>query len=250
MAKPDDRLRRIRRRAAGFTLVELMVVIAIIMLLISILAPSAFKAMLIGMKAEVQEFISEISDGAIMFKRDDDHGLFPGQSFGGQGLGSEVLAEALWEKSSNNNGKLDVDNNNPPVEVYAPYKRERIIIVDYDGDGAENYLVCDPSSVHEGDSTQVADTKRAVAYYPCKLANNGTVLADTFYIGHNTLAGPQYLPDINLPENWDGGKWRLTNTNINRIYNYDSFLMIAPFRDGVGQRQYFMEYNVTNIPRD
>jgi len=244
---------RSRRNHRGFTLVELMFVVAILMLLLAILTPATFKAILLAKKTELRTFVTELGKGVTMYRRDEDHGYYPGQQFGDSmqvnGLtGSEILAEAMWEDNTNGNGRLDVF---PPTEKYLAYTPEHILI-----DGSR-YFIADPSSKHVDEDAPDVNTQRIIAYYPSIMENTGgtgnndTQLATVFYRMQNNT-NSNYTPSLSggLPRNRDSGKFQLWNSKIGRFHNYSSYLLVAPFRNSVGQKDFFMEYNVTNIGRD
>ena len=233
-------------RRTGFGTVELIVAIVVIVLLLAgvYLYFMSIRHGEIYRKTELRTFVTEIGKGVMMYAADDDHGYYPGQQFGdsmkNSGVtGSEILAEAMWENDSNNNGKLD---QFPPTEKYLAYSPEHILI-----DGSR-YFIADPTSRHVDEEIVLAD-QRIVAYYPSILQNTGDKLETTFYVNQNTTDDP-YTPNENLPESSDGGKFSLKNKEANKIFNYSSFLLVAPYRDRGGNKEFFREYNVTNIGRD
>lgn len=101
----------------GFTLIELMVVIAIIVILVAILYPSVMSAILTAHAAQVQTRISQLGNGCTLYRGDNNY--YPGQSTSnmtelgrnaavGTTTGSQLLAEALFLDFSDTNW----DNNN------------------------------------------------------------------------------------------------------------------------------------------
>ncbi len=255
-----------RETRTAFTLVELMVVVATLILLLSILAPAAFRAVLMAEKTKIKTFITTAADAITMFK--GDHSLYPGQQWGNTvnalGVtGSEVLAEAFWEPPQVNKqlggkeGSFDLnilrDNNILPNETYMPFKKEYCLIA------GNRAFIADPSSIRKGSGSQPPSTMRAMLYYPAIVGNRGIVgdennrLNGTFYVDQNTQAGVNYLPDTTLNTNVNNGDpLNLINTKFDpsRINNYDAFLLILPFRNTTGNREYFQDYNLTNILKE
>lgn len=90
------------RRRAGFTLVELLTVIVIISILVSILAPSVSKAVMLGKTMKTRALIRDLSDACVAFKSDNRY--YPGQTTKTGSThpdlvankGSMFLAKALW----------------------------------------------------------------------------------------------------------------------------------------------------------
>lgn len=255
-----------RNTRPGFTLVELMVVVATLILLLSILAPAAFRAVLMAEKTKMKTFITTAGDAITMFKGDNK--LYPGQQWGNTvdvlGVtGSEVLAEAFWEPPQVNRqlggkeGAFDLNilnsQNILPNETYMPFKKEYCLIAN------NRSFIADPSSIRKGSSSQPLSTKRALLYYPAIVGNRGIVgdennrLNGTFYVDQNTQTGVNYLPDTNLNTNINNGDpLNLINTKFNpwRINNFDAFLLVLPFRNTTGNRNYFQDYNLTNILKE
>ena len=145
---------RIRRAGANgaFTLVELMVVIAIILLLAGILVPTVSSALAMGHKAACKARIGELDDGCRQYKMAQKY--FPGQRTadwaGGSLNGAQVLAKAMFTK-----------NGDWPTSNYASYKAKDLLTT--------------------GDGTGYADTiedrfprdKRPYLYYPSRVDASG-----------------------------------------------------------------------------
>jgi prepilin-type N-terminal cleavage/methylation domain-containing protein len=101
----------------GFTLIELMVVISVIVILVAILYPSVASAILSARAAQVQTRITELGNGCTQYRGDNNY--YPGQSTtdmtelgrnsqAGTTTGSQLLAEALFLDFSD----MNWDNNN------------------------------------------------------------------------------------------------------------------------------------------
>lgn len=86
--------------AAGFSLVELLIVIAIISMLVSILMPAVMNAKRLAYKAQTQTRIVELSNGCVAY-HSDNH-FYPGQRYVSQWkdtdklTGSQVLGAYLF----------------------------------------------------------------------------------------------------------------------------------------------------------
>lgn len=84
----------------GFTLIELMVVVSVIVILVAILYPSVASAILSARAAQVQTRISELGNGCILFHNDTNY--YPGQSpadlleLANGTTGSQLLAEKMF----------------------------------------------------------------------------------------------------------------------------------------------------------
>lgn len=104
-------IRRNRTAANGFTLVEMLTVIAIITLLIGILVPALSSARNSATKAAVRAQIQSIATGCVMFKNDD--GEFPRSNpytYGPLGdSAGQTTAMTNWEVTNLNGAHLIVD---------------------------------------------------------------------------------------------------------------------------------------------
>ena len=111
-----------RRRATGFTLVELMVVIVILALLIGILLPSFSAVRAAARDARVRARISELSSGAMAYK--NDNGYYPGQRYSGElttYTGSQVLGVSLFGYGYN---QIELVATVPVEPRYAPVRAD------------------------------------------------------------------------------------------------------------------------------
>ena len=81
----------------GFTLIELMVVISIIVILVAMLYPSVMSAVLTANAAVVQVRITELGNACTQYRGDNNY--YPGQNNLNRLnplTGSQLLAEALF----------------------------------------------------------------------------------------------------------------------------------------------------------
>ena len=67
-----------RKMKKGFTLIELMVVISIIVILVAMLYPSVDSAIKTSYASAVQTRVTELNNGCILFRGDNNY--YPGQS--------------------------------------------------------------------------------------------------------------------------------------------------------------------------
>ncbi len=143
--------------AAGFTLVELLVVIGIITLLATMAMPSFIAIQDIARAAEASTRVKALTQGAEQYK--GDHDLYPGQHHpeklagsGGGFTGSQVLAACLFGYDYD-----DIGDNSPPARsLYAEYRPGDLFT--YKG---EKNTVSDRYG-SEGDDM-------AVLYYPSRM---------------------------------------------------------------------------------
>jgi len=239
---------KIRKCNVGFTSVELLFVIFIIILLVIVVLPSTFRAQINSHRTELRTFVAELGKGITMYRRDHDREIYPGQQFGDSRktidvTGSEILAEAMWEPNSNNNGRLD---RFPPEEIYLGYTPEHILI------SGSRYYICDPSFKTVSEDPPDLATQRIIAYYPSIPGNTGKKLEDTFYVNQNTTDDP-FTPNVNLPESSDSGRFNLRDKGTGKILGYRSYLLIAPgydHKDEDNRGEYFRVYNIANRLRE
>jgi len=268
-----------RHSTAGFTLVEMMMVITIMALLLAIVVPAIVAGISVTERTKLQIYVNDVDSACHMYK--DDYGSFPGQGLGDTQItlgasGSEVLAEALWEEpglpvGDDTPGLLDTSL--PPTERYFPYGRASCF---WDGgaQGVGNAFVADPTSLRLEDEAQPMATKRALLYYPSIPGNSGTSsssdlhnyagIGNVFYVDQNTDNSVEHLPDDGLDSlgsnDLDLPKLK-KEAFPDRFNNYDTFLLVAPSEDpNTKKREYFGQYytggdintplkpyNVTNI---
>jgi prepilin-type N-terminal cleavage/methylation domain-containing protein len=202
--------RPMRRPRSAFTLVEILVVIVIIALLLGILTPAIQNGMRMAQIAVSQAAIHELGGAAGYFKSENQY--YPAQDITNSTEGSTLLARAIYGKSLKITGA---------VTDYSDYK--------------PSYLVNNACS----DRFPVP---KPVLYYPSK-GGSGDTVANTFWPNFNNMYGTGNLPTSN---NMGNNGFYIINTNTNKVYNYDTFILIAPGVDRNGDRDYFQGYNVTN----
>ena len=199
-----------RQKAEGrraFTLVELLVVVAIIGLLVGILVPVVQKAFLQAEEAKTKSRIMAIHDACIQYQ--NDTGYYPGQQYiahvGQYDLpnlvwtGSQYLAKCLCPNLTEVQDPLK-----PPPPVYLASSREEVTTIKTDTG------VPLPDSISDRASEPLA-----ILYYPARLGvtfwlQAGESSPDQPYDRADNL---QYMPGhINdADNNWT--KWRTFMTD-------------------------------------
>lgn len=208
--------RPMRRSGSAFTLVEILVVIVIIALLLGILTPAIQNGMRMAQIAVSQAAIHELGGAAGLYKSENHY--YPGQDAGEVATGSRTLAMAVYGEAHPH------VPSNSDAPSYADYKPDYIL--------------------SNGACSDRFPAPKAILYYPSKGGGNGTTVAGTFSVHYNRVySGGKSLPTSN---NLSNSGFYIINTNTQKVYNYDTFLLIAPGVDRNGDRDYFQGYNVTN----
>lgn len=210
------------RRPKGFTLIEILVVIAIIVLLVSILTPTVRQAMLRGYLTQSRAFLTSLSNAANSYKQDT--GYYPGQRYytaqSNDLTGSQMLALACWGRPTSDADGLYLDNG------------------DIEGDPVDHFMAYDEDMVLDTTSYVLSDQYNpepaAMLYYPSIVGNSGTNVEDAF--------DPECNSPVDLPTS-NNEDFNIINPNTGYPYKYDSFLLIAPGLD----REYFTQDDITNF---
>jgi len=117
------RTRRTRVWPSGFTLVELLVVIVIIVLLVGILAPSIMSAIKLSYATRSQVRVTELAGGAQKYFIESGNRYYPGQedsSWQGTYTGSQVLAAELFQYDYS-----EIPGEPDPETLYSSCKVDR-----------------------------------------------------------------------------------------------------------------------------
>ena len=202
-------------RRAGFTLVELIVVIAIIALLATITAPSVNRALLSATTAKLRAHVGTLANAAVLYKSDTDNRYYPGQQYASQlgtYTGSQVLAASIYGYGYDN-----IDNVPPPTpqSEFGLYKAEYLSTI----------------STRTNTLSDLAGSPRAILYYPSRRGQTGT---SQYVFGDNSAyTGAATEAEFNafIAESRFGG-----------AVNSGEFLLIAPGDDG----QYFSDDDIKN----
>lgn len=95
------------RRGGGFSLVELMIVVAVLSILVTILVPTVQKALQMGYASKSRAFIKELSDGCLQYRVESGNRYYPGQQYpellkghspAGPFSGAQLLSIAMYTK--------------------------------------------------------------------------------------------------------------------------------------------------------
>ena len=155
-----------RRKSKGFTLVELLAVISILMVLVMLLMPAVNAAKRSMYKMNLQARITELDGGARTYSR-NNFNCFPGQldpnrltgSSDGGRSGSQVLAACLFGYYSS--GTSGIDTPTPTVSAnYASYKLGDLLKFDPNQSNSHNNAIWDRVP---------GNNKMVICYYPARL---------------------------------------------------------------------------------
>ena len=211
------------RAAGGFTLVELLVVIGIIVLLVGIMAPAVMTAGRLIQALKSHRRIAELSQGALGFQK--DKGYFPGQrgfakdADGNDYTGSQQLAYELFgpdlTKPNTYYASCMLHTNNSKSDLFDPF----LVSDKY----AQKAL---PDSI----SDRYGVKPMAILYFP---ARRGAAAKDQYVQNDNT----PYLVSSTLGDGsfdaWLGGSFTtyIKDTRLGVPYNQNRFIMIAAGMD-------------------
>jgi len=232
----DDKPRGASRRGpGGFTLVELLVVIGIIVLLAGILIPSVSLAFRLADEARAKSRLAELANGCEAYYH--DYNYYPGQAYPtmlGTNTGSQVLAACLFrdldiiDPDDTANPKRPLYITHPddprcfPVSKYAPLKTDDLISAGT------------PTLKANSISDQTSEPM-AILYYPARLGqapqnqfvegDNSAYGTGTWYTYGDTGGGTPFQKYI---------KDRRFDGDIStRPYGQDKFIMITAGLDRV-----------------
>ena len=241
----------IKRRNAGFTLVELLTVVIIIGLLVAILLPTVTSAIKTAMAANSRTRVNSLDKGCELYKK--EYQLYPGQRYmtdatrglngsGGSKTGSQVLAASMYLFNVTN----PTDTTQVPRGGFDTYKDEFLV---KDGKQPGISATDRPFYLSDGFPRQQA---YAILYYPAVPgSNNSSYVSDS---------NPNYRYEHNqphtdfLPVNADGTNQktkffttitddRFGTGNLSKPFRYNMFLLIAPGPD----RKYFTSDDIKNF---
>jgi len=175
-------MRTARERAVGFTLVELLVVVAVISLLVGILVPVVTTVIDAAEARRTQARVVELAGACYVYR--DQTGYFPGQAnhnqlagSGGAYTGSQVLASCLFNCSLSDLGSSSVA---PPVSGdYAPIK-----VGDLDkSSGGGGWTA--PHTGIMGTVLDRASEPMAILYYPYRMNVSSSAVDQVYKYNDN-----------------------------------------------------------------
>ena len=223
MARTNPTSRPAGRRARGFTLIEVLVVIGILALLVGILLPSIAGARKIAWNTRSRAMFDNIKSGLDGYHQ--AHGVYPGSSrpmdrvLGsgpGELQGSQLLAKALYTDDAASGNKF-------PQSQFAPYKDGHLI----DYKGVENCVSDDYRSPQDA---------MPFLYYPARAGRVGQSTS-----GYKS----QYsASDNSLIDEPSGSNFADFVADANgKLYNEGTYYLIGAGLD----RTYFTDDDIKNF---
>jgi len=219
-------MRTARARATGFTLVELLVVVAIIGLLVGILVPVVKTAIDSGQNAASMARIIELGDGCYIFK--NETGFYPGQQnfdvlkgSGGAYTGSQVLAASLFGCSL---ADLVSAGKEPPMSgKYAPIKINDLDKF-YTGSSWATKYTNELGTILD----RFTDGPMAVLYYPSRLNAGSTDASNLYAYDDNSVYVARLYDDYCEAQDKEEGYSQSTYTNEMRELLYGEGYAATP----------------------
>jgi type II secretory pathway pseudopilin PulG len=247
---------------SAFSLVELLVVIAVLMILIGILAPAVNQALIRGYLTKGRNAIGALSNAANSYKSDTNY--YPGQRYPGlmenvsgtpsaNLTGSALLSLSIWgwtkKTDADNDGNKDADEglylnsgniDGDPVSTYMAFKEDAVLSTSSSAGSSKYYVLSD----------QYPPGKMPILYYPSRVGNSGDTVANAFYntcnnsllSSNSTVSGGPGGTTLPTSIGTSNG-FDLENSGTNLVYKYDSFLLIAAGLD----RTFFTSDDITNF---
>lgn len=228
--------------ATGFTLVEILMVIAIIALLVTILMPSLTRASQLARAARCRVTIGALTNGIYAYYEDTGRRYFPGQQCldqlkgdGGPWTGSQWLSRSLFTTKT---GTFPGDF---PYEAYATYSSKMFL-----ADDRPNYANPAANTSNMAPSDGFSDPK-AICYYVSRPrtaissgADPAASLAQFKEADNDPYTNPQNAGVFN---GFITNPSQSTATGGNFPFHDREFLLIAPGID----RKYFTDDDCTNF---
>lgn len=216
--------------AKGFTLLEILVVIAILGVLMLIIVPSIQSARRSALLLQTEARIQSLEDGIDGFYSFSGRYYYPGQTPRGQNVlgnaltGSRLLAQALWTPREEDYIAADAGDlpGGYPTGAYTGHSDN--YEMSYQG---VDHLLSDDFS---GDLMPIL-------YYPACPGTQGKDADAQYKYKHNQA--------ISTPGGEEADFYEFISEDGDRPYNPGKYLLIAPGAD----REYFTADDITNFTK-